>query len=174
MPLNVVYVYMSDPDPTFHFERFRMWPFTLMQIRIWIWILLLIEVMYICEHWHTEPPWLHFEPPRLHLEPPRLRVSFHGIPWLSFEPPQPLKAYRIRLLTLMRIRIRLFDSDVDTDPGSDVAKLCGSGSEFPKSCKTSCTLLYRYGYCMMLPNSATGRLSYPVACLCLEPSCYCL
>ncbi len=49
-------------------------------------------------------------------------------------------------------------SDADTDPGSDVAKLCGSESEFPKSCNTSCAVLYRYGYCMMLPYSATGWL----------------
>ncbi len=49
----------ADSDPSFHFDRIRL--FTLMLIRM------RIKVMPTIDHLSTNPPWLHvFEPPRLY------------------------------------------------------------------------------------------------------------
>ncbi len=73
------------PDLTLHSMRICIQLFTVMLIRI----LIHIKVMRICDHWFTEPPWLHFEPPRLHCERP----------WLHFEPLKFMNS------TLLRIQI---------------------------------------------------------------------
>jgi hypothetical protein len=49
----------SVPDPPCHFDVDPNPTFTLM--RILIRILLLIKMMQIFDHWHTDPPQLHFE-----------------------------------------------------------------------------------------------------------------
>ncbi len=74
--------------------------FTLIRIRIPI----LIKVMPICDHWSTDPPWLHFTP---HASV----VSIQGPPWLHFDPAFYSEAY------------------TDQDPASQKdAALYGSGS----------------------------------------------
>ncbi len=116
--------------------RIRIPLFTLTQIQIRLFplfgirILLLIKVTRFCDHWPlvTDILRLHFEPPRLRCELPRLFVALF---WTSTDPEFLLRSVFVSgslLLTLMRIRIRLFTSVADPDPGSDNFLTPGPGS----------------------------------------------
>ncbi len=91
------------PDPSFHVKRLRIRLFTLMRIRFRI--LLLIKVMWICDHLSKGSSRLHFERPCLHCERPGpSRLHFDTLLLLNFESyadPDPIQVPKT-----MRIRIR--------------------------------------------------------------------
>ncbi len=80
----------------------RIQPFTLMRIRIQI--LLIIKVMWICDHWSIDHSGLHFEPPGLHCK--RQWLYFKSIK-LLYSNADPIQAQLQKMM--------LIHADLDTN-----------------------------------------------------------
>jgi hypothetical protein len=98
-----------DPDPTFHFDADPTYHCDAESD--------LIKVMLKCDHKSADPPWFLFDPPWLHFDPPHLLNSDYDVEL------DPLTVIRIRLFTLMRIRIQSRTTDTYRTSQSNVLRV---------------------------------------------------